>query len=88
MTGLDAMPSPHPRPATEHHGTSALLVDDSGRYLLHLRDAHKPIWRPGQWGLLGGGTEPGESPAEGIARELLEETGLTVPDLAPFLVVD
>ncbi|MFF0138823.1 NUDIX domain-containing protein [Streptomyces sp. NPDC005227] len=88
MTSLDAMPSPPSGNPAELLGTSALLVDDAGRYLLHLRDANKPIWRPGQWGLLGGGTEPGESPAEGIARELLEETGLTVPDLAPFLVVD
>lgn len=83
-------PVPFPRSPSpaELPGASALLVDDSGRYLLHLRDANKPIWRPGQWGLPGGGAEPGETPAETIARELLEETGLVVPDLTPFLVVD
>ncbi|MET8408478.1 methyltransferase, FxLD system [Streptomyces sp. NPDC005195] len=30
-------------------GTAALLTDGEGRYLLHLRSATKPIWRPGQW---------------------------------------
>lgn len=31
----------------EPTGTAALLVNDKGQYLLHLRDAHKPIWASG-----------------------------------------
>ncbi|MGW7611124.1 NUDIX hydrolase [Streptomyces sp. NPDC054766] len=88
MTDTSAAGLPSSRLSIEVHGTAALLVDDCGRYLLHLRDANKPIWSPGTWGLLGGGTEPGETSAQGIARELREETGLTVPDLVPFLTVE
>ncbi|MFK0120132.1 NUDIX domain-containing protein [Streptomyces sp. NPDC090994] len=77
-----------PHQLASHPGTAALLVDDAGRYLLHLRDANKPIWRPGHWGLLGGGTEPGEPCDQAIARELMEEAGLTIPGLVPFLTVE
>ncbi|MFB7739031.1 methyltransferase, FxLD system [Streptomyces sp. NPDC056112] len=69
-------------------GTAALLTNDQGRYLLHLRSAHKPIRHPGQWSLLGGNPEHGETCGQAIARELSEETGLTVPDLTPFVTLD
>ncbi|MGC9544852.1 NUDIX hydrolase [Streptomyces sp. UG1] len=69
-------------------GTAALLTDDEGRYLLHLRSANKPIWRPGQWALLGGNTEKGEDPDEAVVREIAEETGLTIPGLTPFVTLD
>jgi 8-oxo-dGTP diphosphatase len=51
------------------------LVDTSGAILLQLRDEHAPYF-PNVWGLPGGEIEPGETPAEGAARELLEESGL------------
>ncbi|GGZ49675.1 hypothetical protein GCM10010387_49930 [Streptomyces inusitatus] len=70
-------------------GTAVLLVNPAGQYLLHLRDANKPwICDPGTWSVPGGNREPGESSRQAAERELLEETGLTVPDLAPFTVVD
>ncbi|MFI6697143.1 methyltransferase, FxLD system [Streptomyces sp. NPDC050433] len=69
-------------------GTAALLTDAEGRYLLHLRSANKPIWRPGHWALLGGNTEKGETCDEAIARELDEEIGLVIPDLAAFVTLD
>ncbi|MFB7176795.1 NUDIX domain-containing protein [Streptomyces sp. NPDC056257] len=75
-------------PSGEPHGTAALLVNPRGQYLLHLRDANKPhICDPGTWSIPGGGREGNETSREAIARELKEETGLTVP-LEPFTVVD
>ncbi|MFI8308848.1 NUDIX domain-containing protein [Streptomyces sp. NPDC085927] len=88
MTSSPTTTDPLPRHIPEPSGTAALLIDDAGRYLLHLRDAHKPIWRPGHWACLGGHNEPGETCDQGIARELREEIGLHIPDLAPFIAVD
>ena len=70
--------------STEPTSTAALLVNSRGEYLLHLRDAHKPICDPGTWSLVGGGAEAGESLDEAVVREIREETGLVIPGLAPF----
>ena len=51
---------------------SAVIFDRQGRLLLQQRSDG------GQWGLPGGSVEIGESLAEAVAREVLEETGLTV----------
>ncbi|MEV7391343.1 NUDIX domain-containing protein [Streptomyces sp. NPDC091215] len=71
-----------------HTNVVALLVHPDGRYLLHLRDANKPISSAGQWSLPGGYPEPGESLDAAIARELLEEADLRIADLAPFALVE
>jgi 8-oxo-dGTP pyrophosphatase MutT (NUDIX family) len=52
-----------------------LLVDRRGWLLLQERDEH-PVIDPEKWGPPGGHLEPGEDPADGAARELLEETGV------------
>lgn len=62
---------------------SVILVDRRGWVLLQERDEH-PVLDPEKWGFVGGGVESGEAYAEAARRELLEETGLTVPDLALF----
>lgn len=79
---------PHvPVTSVEPRQTAALLVNRRGQYLLHLRDAHKPIGDPGCWSFPGGAREGNEAPAEAIARELWEEAGLTIDDLTPYMVV-
>ena len=53
-------------------GVSAVVVDDDGRILLGRRADN------GRWAVISGILEPGEQPAVAIAREVLEETGVTV----------
>ncbi len=50
---------------------SALVRDAEGRLLVHRRP-------DGTWSLPAGAIEPGETPAQAIVRETLEETGLLV----------
>ncbi|MFD7065201.1 NUDIX domain-containing protein [Streptomyces sp. NPDC059906] len=70
----------------EKANASALIYNDRGEYLLHLRD-YLPgqIWEPGMWSLLGGGREPQDITLEHtVRRELAEEAGLDLADLTPF----
>jgi 8-oxo-dGTP pyrophosphatase MutT (NUDIX family) len=52
-------------------GVAGVLRDEQGRVLLHRN-------LDGEWGVPAGAVEPGESPAQAIEREVLEETGLFV----------
>lgn len=56
------------------------MVDSRGWLLLQERDEHAPL-DPDKWGFVGGGIEPGETPATAASRELAEETGLVGHDL-------
>ncbi len=51
-----------------------LLTNARGEILLGQRPAHKSY--PLQWEFPGGKVEPGESPAEALARELAEELAI------------
>ncbi len=53
----------------------AIVRDGQGRLLLVQR-GHDP--EAGRWSLPGGRVEPGETDAQALAREMLEETGLIV----------
>ena len=53
-------------------GVAALIRDDAGRVLLQRRSDD------GTWSLPAGAVDPGERPAEALAREVWEETGLRV----------
>jgi 8-oxo-dGTP pyrophosphatase MutT (NUDIX family) len=57
-------------------GAGVLLLDDQERLLLLLRNDN------GQWGIPGGGMEPGERLEETARRETREETGLELGELA------
>lgn len=60
------------------NAAAAVIVTESGRYLLQLRDDLDWIFYPGHWGLFGGAVDPGEDAATAVRRELAEELGLMV----------
>jgi mutator protein MutT len=53
-------------------GVDAIVRDEQGRILITRRSDD------GDWDLPGGAIEPGETPSEGVRREVREETGLDV----------
>lgn len=70
--------APKPNSPT-HIGTNVLLEWD-GKLLLEKR------WDCGQWGLIGGRLKNSERYAQGIAREVREETGIFLPENAFELI--
>ena len=60
----------------------AAVIDDEG-YILLIRRADN-----GLWAMPGGALEVGETPAEGVAREALEETGVRCEPVALVGVFD
>jgi 8-oxo-dGTP pyrophosphatase MutT (NUDIX family) len=69
------MPTDHAEQPTVPVGRwcAAALIVCGGRYLMQLRDANPSILLPDHWALFGGTVDPGESAAEAIVRELVEE---------------
>jgi ADP-ribose pyrophosphatase YjhB (NUDIX family) len=79
-----------PRPDSERRypsrplvGVGAVIFTSDGRVVL-VKRRHEPL--AGQWSLPGGMLELGESLEAGLAREMLEETGLHV-DVGPVVEV-
>lgn len=56
-----------------------IMFNPSGQVLLQQRDEKPGLAFPGCWTLFGGRVEPGESPDEAMARELMEELEIRVP---------
>jgi len=54
---------------------AALLVWETGRYLMQRRDAFDWISFPDHWAGFGGMVEPGKAPEVAIRREICEELG-------------
>lgn len=54
-----------------------MRVTDGDNILLH----RQPGWPAGQWSILAGFVEPGETLEEAVAREVREETGIHVADI-------
>jgi len=58
-----------------------IIVDETDRYLVQLRDSKPTIFFPDHWGCFGGAIEPGETDWECLARELQEEIDLDIGPL-------
>jgi 8-oxo-dGTP diphosphatase len=72
------VPTPHPTVAV-----AAVVLDPDGAVLLIERGRPPGV---GRWSLPGGRVELGEALAAAVAREVLEETGLTV-EVGPLVTV-
>jgi len=62
---------------------AGLLISDSGEHVA-LIQKQRPDWQRGRLNGIGGHVEPGETPAEAMNREFLEETGANVTTWEPF----
>jgi isopentenyldiphosphate isomerase len=66
----------HRNPALRHRVVHVLVWDEQGRWYLQKRSLYKDI-QPGKWDTsVGGHLHPGEDPAAGARRELVEELGI------------
>jgi mutator protein MutT len=73
----------NPRPVV--HVVAAAVTDASDRVLIAQRPAGTHL--AGGWEFPGGKLEPGEERAEGLARELNEELGITIATPRPLIRV-
>jgi len=64
-----------------------VVRDEPGRVLLCRMSSDRGVF-PGQWGLPGGGVEPGETLDQALRRETLEELGVELEDARPLLFRD
>jgi len=63
-----------PTAEPEAANASALIYNDRGKYLLHLRDCFPgQIWEPGMWSFLDSSREPQETIPEHTVRRELDE---------------
>ena len=70
----------------EHPGSVAIAAMRGERELLLVRQYRHPL-RATMWEIPAGKCEPGETPLEGAARELAEETGYRAGRIAPLWTV-
>jgi 8-oxo-dGTP diphosphatase len=69
---------------TTKHEVAIAILHQNNQFLMQLRDDIPGIAYPGYWAFFGGHLDPGESPTEGVRRELLEEIGYAPPQLTFF----
>ena len=66
---------------------AALVRNNRGETLFCKMPEDRGVF-PGQWGIPGGGLDPGEKMAEGLKRELREEIGVEVIEIEPLFFKD
>jgi nucleoside triphosphatase len=64
-----------------------VVVNERGEYLICRMPEGRGVF-PGEWGLPGGGIEPGETVEEALRREILEEVGLSLRRVEPLFFAD
>jgi ADP-ribose pyrophosphatase YjhB (NUDIX family) len=70
------------------NSVAAILVHQSGRYVMQLRDVKPEIFHPGCWGCFGGALEIGESEENGLKRELSEELDFSPGYFSKFISIN
>ncbi len=65
----------------------AVIRNHRGHYLLCRMAPDRGVF-PGQWGLVGGGIEDGETMEEALRREVSEEVGLQLATIRPLFFKD
>ena len=76
---------PIPKTAGFDLDSVAALISMGRRYLLQHREDRHDISYPNCWGLFGGACEAGETAADALQRELMEELNLEVTSYEPLL---
>ena len=66
----------------------AIITIDDEALVMQLRDTFPKLLFPGYWGFFGGALETGESPFDGLRRELREELAIDVTTATYFTAVD
>ena len=65
----------------------ALIHNQHGEYLICKKPSDRGVF-PGEWGLPGGGVEPGETLEQALRREVFEEVGLELASVEPLFFTD
>jgi nucleoside triphosphatase len=65
----------------------ALIQNQRGEYLLCKKPSDRGVF-PGEWGLPGGGIEPGETLEQALRREVREELSLELHSIEPLFFSD
>ncbi|MGD9108720.1 MAG: nucleoside triphosphatase NudI [Gammaproteobacteria bacterium] len=64
-----------------------IIQNQNEEYLICKMPKNRGVF-PGQWGLPGGGMEPGEQIYDALRREIREELGITVDNITPWTFRD
>jgi nucleoside triphosphatase len=80
------MPSAPDRPPARFI-VVGVIANQQGEYLLCRMPEGRGVF-PGEWGLPGGGIEPGETVEEALRREVHEEVGLSLRRVEPLFFSD